>query len=76
MYQLISARTLRQDIIYILRYLISINEVIPYPPVGQVQKKWGVLSVMLFIMISAYKSMYGQDKRITLIHMLSANKPE
>ncbi len=28
---------------------------------------------MLFIMISAYKSMYGQDKRITLIHMLSAN---
>ena len=24
---------------------------------GQVQKKWGVLSVMLFIMISAYKSM-------------------
>ncbi len=41
---------------------------------GQVQKKWGVLSVMLFIMISGYKSMYGQDRRITLIHMLSANK--
>ncbi len=28
---------------------------------GQVQKKWGVLSVMLFIMISTYKFMYGQD---------------
>ncbi len=41
---------------------------------GQVQKKWGVLSVMLFIMISAYKSMYGQDR--TLIHRLSANKSE
>ncbi len=41
---------------------------------GQVQKKWGVLSVMFFIMISAYKSMYGQDRRITAIHMLSANK--
>ncbi len=46
------------------------------PSIGQVQKKWGVLSVMLFIMISAYKSWYGQDRRITLIHMLSANKPE
>ena len=43
---------------------------------GQVQKKRGILSVMLFIMISAYKSMYGQDRRITLIHMLSANKSE
>ncbi len=31
---------------------------------------------MLFIMISAYKSMCGEDKRITLIHMLSANKSE
>ena len=28
---------------------------------------------MLFIMISAYKSMCGQDRRITLIHMFSAN---
>ncbi len=27
--------------------------------VGQVQKKWGVFSVMLFIMISAFKSMYA-----------------
>ncbi len=31
---------------------------------------------MPFIMISACKSMSGQDKRITLIHMLSANKSE
>ncbi len=31
---------------------------------------------MLFIMISAYKSMYGQDRRITPIRMLSANKSE
>ncbi len=31
---------------------------------------------MLFIMISASKSMYGQDRRITATHMLSANKSE
>ncbi len=28
----------------------------------------------VFYHISAYKSMYGQDRTITLIHMLSSNK--
>ncbi len=57
-----------KNIIYVLK--------VSKTTIGEVQKKWGVLSVMLFIMISAFKSMYGQDKRITLIHMLSANKSE
>ncbi len=31
---------------------------------------------MLFIINSAYKSIHGQDSRIYLIHMLTANKSE
>ena len=34
---------------------------------GQVQKKRSALSVMLFIMISAYKSTHGQDRRIAIL---------